>query len=504
MTFAEIIALLSSNKYLGQLRKLIESGRGTFADTFRYTDKSADLLGDLFSESVLDMPDEERITSCVELLRDRHKDINGLFDIAQRSLDKKAGLSIAPQHVPFDEERAKQIGTSLTDKTVPEATIQRRAKSATANATRSMHDDCIEANAKFRAKAGLQCYITRTTDGSCCKWCTQMAGRYEYGSEPKNVYRRHDNCGCMVTYENGRKRQNVWSKKTWKVPADDAGAPPPVVFTQEQAAAAGAPPPKSFTKEEAQRLNSANVKKNSAKADSVHNSSIDNSEISDIISLRDDNSLYKPVTQEAIDRVPKLDIFDDDEMNKRHQQAAKDLLTEVKKREDVPVGTEFSIRYDKDMKPLKDEVYRQGKIGSVKLDDMDIPYHAFHNHGSNQTLSYNDLRKFANSENMLSLTAQGNLGSTFSIVSSDNADKIGYRTFLNIVGDEKIYEIKGVSISLSFLSDSANKDKVKDLISLLTPNQRGDLSKAIISQSDKCLNGGVDYGIKYYKAKLAE
>lgn len=236
----------------------------------------------------------------------------------------------------------------------------------------------------------------------------------------------------------------------------------------------------------------------------IHKQSIDKSEINDIISLRDDNSLYKPVTQEAIDRVPKLDIFDDDEMNKRHQQAAKDLLTEVKRRNDVPVGTEFSIRYDKDMKPLKDEAYRQGKVGSVKMDDMNIPYHAFHNHGSDQTLSYNDLRKFANSENMFSLTAQGNLGSMFSIVSSDNADKIGYRTFLSIVGDEKIYEIRGVPISLSFLSDSANKDKVKDLINLLTPNQRGELSKAIISQSEKCLKGGMDYGIKYYKAKLAE
>ena len=310
MTFTGIIALLYSNKYLRQLRKLIESGRGTFSDTFRYTDKSADLLGDLFYGSVLDMPDEERITSCVELLRDRHKDINDLFDIVQRSLDKKAGLSIAPQHVPFDEERAKQIGTSLTDKTVPETTIQRRAKSATANATRSMHDDCIEANAKFRAKAGLQCYITRTTDGSCCKWCTQMAGRYEYGSEPKSVYRRHDNCGCMVTYENGRKRQNVWSKKTWEVPADDAGAPPPVVFTQEQAAAAGAPPSKSFTKEEAQELNSANVKKNSAKADSVHNSSIDNSGGSGIITGRGSGNGDSINAEHTFEKIGEIDFSD--------------------------------------------------------------------------------------------------------------------------------------------------------------------------------------------------
>jgi hypothetical protein len=94
----------------------------------------------------------------------------------------------------------------------------------------------------------------------------------------------------------------VWSKKTWEVPADDAGAPPPVVFTQEQAAAAGAPPPKSFTKEEAQELNSVNVKKNSAKADSVHNSSIDISEENGIIEAKNNT----PATQQDIHEFESL------------------------------------------------------------------------------------------------------------------------------------------------------------------------------------------------------
>ena len=62
-----------------------------------------------------------------------------------------------------------------------------------------------------------------------------MAGRYEYYSEPKDVYRRHDNCGCSVTYENGRQRQDVWSKRTWEAPEPGAGAGDPVVFTKEQA-----------------------------------------------------------------------------------------------------------------------------------------------------------------------------------------------------------------------------------------------------------------------------
>ena len=47
-----------------------------------------------------------------------------------------------------------------------------------------------------------------------------------------------------------------------RIPLNEPGAPPPVVFTQEQAAAAGAPPPKSFTKEEAQELNDVRDKEN--------------------------------------------------------------------------------------------------------------------------------------------------------------------------------------------------------------------------------------------------
>lgn len=474
---------MAANPSLRSIMKRIQSGNATFKDTADYSRIYSELLGKCLSENVLDLIDRE--AAAADILRDSFDHTNSILSQVQTNIDKKNGINIRPQTADFPLERVQQFSHSLVDPTVEGSVIQRRARSGTANISMSHHDDYMETNARFRSKAGLKCYIDRQTDGKCCKWCTAIAGRYVYGEEPHDVYRRHDNCGCSVIYENGRQRQDVWSKRTWEKPKK-ISYKKPTVISPEQARAL-----------EQEKLSQIRGFK-------FNSSSIDIPVENDIISLRDGNSLYKPVTQEAIDRVPKLDIFDDDEMNKRHQQAAKDLLTEVKRRNDVPVGTEFSIRYDKDMKPLKDEIYRQGKVGSVKLDDMDIPYHAFHNHGSDQTLSYNDLRKFANSENMFSLTAQGNLGSMFSIVSSDNADKIGYRTFLSIVGDEKIYEIKGVPISLSFLSDSANKNKVKDLISLLTPNQRGELSKAIISQSEKCLNGGVDYGIKYYKAKLAE
>lgn len=48
---------------------------------------------------------------------------------------------------------------------------------------------------------------------------------------------RHDNCGCSVTYENGRQRQDVWSRRKWEVPGKDAGAAEPTRLTRAQAAA---------------------------------------------------------------------------------------------------------------------------------------------------------------------------------------------------------------------------------------------------------------------------
>ena len=236
----EVRQRIERDVLLAKLRKKIDSGKADFNDTFLYSDRAGKLLGDIFAQRLPDIPIAEREVLCVELLRDRYTDINALCDAVQRALDKANGLHLKPQRAPFEEARAHLIGHSTADQTVSVETQQRRGRSATATMTRSMHDDRMKAEAKFRSGAGLQCYITRKTDGKCCEWCSAIAGRYEYYSEPKDVYRRHDNCGCSVTYENGRKRQDVWSKRIWEAPEPGAGAGDPVVFTKEQAVAAGA------------------------------------------------------------------------------------------------------------------------------------------------------------------------------------------------------------------------------------------------------------------------
>lgn len=222
------------------VQKKIDEGRADFTDTARYTDRAAELLGEVLAVYVPDMPPEEREALCKALLRQRYTDTNAMLNAVQRTLDAAQGLHLAPQIADYPEERVDQAAHSLADETVPMETIVRRAKSAPATIARSFQDDYIEKNASFRSSAGLKCYINRIAAGGCCKWCTAIAGRYSYGEEPGDIYRRHDNCSCSVTYENGRKRQDVWSKREWEAPEPGAGAGDPVVLTAEQAATAGA------------------------------------------------------------------------------------------------------------------------------------------------------------------------------------------------------------------------------------------------------------------------
>ncbi len=82
------------------------------------------------------------------------------------------------------------------------------------NITGSFQTDYIKKNAEFRNKAGLNCYIERKDGHNCCDWCSKLAGRYRYPDEvPKDVYRRHDNCTCDVSYVSEKGRQNVHSKR---------------------------------------------------------------------------------------------------------------------------------------------------------------------------------------------------------------------------------------------------------------------------------------------------
>ncbi len=227
-------ARVAKDKKLAEIRRKIAAGKATFKDTAAYSERISNLLGETLSGHIEQIPASERAKICEWLLRNQYADTNETLAAVQRALDEADGIRLAPQKPPFPAKRVNKVSGALEDVTASMDVIRRRANGPVANVSKSFHDDYIKRNAEFRSKAGLPCYIVREAASGCCKWCTEIAGRYECnGDLPEDVYRRHDNCSCTTTYENGRMRQDVWSKRQWEAPEPDAGAEPPTVFTEE-------------------------------------------------------------------------------------------------------------------------------------------------------------------------------------------------------------------------------------------------------------------------------
>ena len=156
------------------------------------------------------------------VLKDNYEIINSAAAECQRALDRKMGINIEPQRAPYPAERVQAVAGAASAPDISEGKMVRRMTSTVENITQSFSDDYVETNVKYRSEAGLECFIIRSDHGGCCKWCAALAGKYHYPEEvPKDVYRRHDNCTCTVTYTNGRKAQDVWSKTSRELPAEE-------------------------------------------------------------------------------------------------------------------------------------------------------------------------------------------------------------------------------------------------------------------------------------------
>lgn len=152
------------------------------------------------------------------VLKDNYDVINSAAAECQKALDKTAGINITPQQAAFPTERVQAVVNAASVPDIAEEVMIRRMTAPAQNITESFYNDYVQKNVKLRSDGGLDCYIIRNDHGGCCKWCSKLAGKYHYPEDvPKDVYRRHDNCGCTVTYLNGRKAQNVWSKTKWNI-----------------------------------------------------------------------------------------------------------------------------------------------------------------------------------------------------------------------------------------------------------------------------------------------
>lgn len=85
------------------------------------------------------------------------------------------------------------------------------------NYTESVIDSKMKANYEAQGGAGLSPRVERIPVGRTCEWCDKVAGIYQYPDVPRDVWRRHDRCNCMIQYtpRKGRTEVLTGSGRTW-------------------------------------------------------------------------------------------------------------------------------------------------------------------------------------------------------------------------------------------------------------------------------------------------
>lgn len=220
--FSEKVAV---NPKIRALMKKIKAGEATYVDAEDYAYLIGKALSEVFAENLSSgmLPDGRMYYNIAErvlrpLLEEDHAIVSEAAALVQTFLNQKAGLGIKAQTVPVNDDRiygivnkVSEAGTFDEVAWVLDAPVQ--------NFSINVVDEILRANVDFQGKSGLKPKVFRSAERKCCKWCSDLAGVYDYPVD-REVYQRHDNCRCTVEYDPGDgRRQNVHTKR-WTAPGE--------------------------------------------------------------------------------------------------------------------------------------------------------------------------------------------------------------------------------------------------------------------------------------------
>ena len=211
------------DRRIAQISKRIRDGTATFVDGHDYAER----LGESLSKALISNLNEENLPdgrlyyniakrTVTPALQNNYELTNEAAEQIQSTIDSRLGIGLKSIKADFPESRIKGLIDKMTTEGISLEDALIWLGEPIINNSEAFFDDFIDSNAKFRTEAGLKATITRIAEANCCPWCDSLAGTYEYGSAPDDIYRRHQYCRYTVTYQTEKKSQNVWSKRQWE------------------------------------------------------------------------------------------------------------------------------------------------------------------------------------------------------------------------------------------------------------------------------------------------
>lgn len=200
--------LFEKDKTIESIYKKLRMGRATYADAGVFAQEVGTILADVFKG--VDYTDVDLLDLAFNVVGNALNQNIALTDLVcesvQSTLNEAAGIGMNPVKPFHDPTRVTGIQKLVAEAEDPNALFVILNEPVITNAMSNV-DSWVETNADFQGKAGLDPIIVRKWSGSYpshdtkhTDWCEKLAGEWEYGDEPYNVYRRHEGCRCTVEY----------------------------------------------------------------------------------------------------------------------------------------------------------------------------------------------------------------------------------------------------------------------------------------------------------------
>jgi hypothetical protein len=182
----------------------IENGTATYAQANAFAIRMGELLAKAFEDNLSSsvLPDGKMYYNIAQSVlsptfHHNYELITGVAATIQTALNTAAGLGIKAQVPVFNQDKLDGIINRISsEKTYDD--VAWILQEPVVNFSQSVVDDSVRVNAEFQARAGLWPKIVRTLRGKACEWCRALAGAFDVDEAPEDIYRRHDNCRCIV------------------------------------------------------------------------------------------------------------------------------------------------------------------------------------------------------------------------------------------------------------------------------------------------------------------
>lgn len=216
---------IASNQEIKKLLKKMKKQSANYQDALEFAENLGNCLKKAFAENVTSemlpngkMPFIVAKEIIEPILKENYEIIAKQCVNVQNILNKAANIGLKGVKPNYNQDRTNGIVNYVSNHEYKK--IEKSFHDSLVTNSRSIVDASVKENADFHYKSGLNPKIVRKTQGKCCKWCSDLVGTYDYAdvkSTGNDVFRRHSNCRCIVSYDptgNSKKVQDVWAK-TW-------------------------------------------------------------------------------------------------------------------------------------------------------------------------------------------------------------------------------------------------------------------------------------------------